>query len=63
MGATALISLVLTLLQSILAAAHVGGVPSDVIAAIDGATQNLIKVQGLPVTYSNLESLRVQTKW
>jgi hypothetical protein len=63
MGATALIALIVTLLQSVLAAAKVGGVPADVIALIEGAIANLLKVQGTDVTYSQLESLRVKTEW
>lgn len=63
MGAAALISLILTLLQSILAAAKVSGVPQDVIALIQGAVSNLLKVQGTDVSYAQLESLRVKTEW
>lgn len=63
MGAAALISLIVTLLQSVLSAAKVGGVPMDVIALIEGAVANLLKVQGTDVTYSQLESLRVKTEW
>jgi hypothetical protein len=63
MGATILISLVLTLLQSILSAAKVGGVAPDVIGNIEAAVTSLLAVQGTPVTFSQLESLRVTTKW
>jgi hypothetical protein len=63
MGATTLISLVLTLLQSILSAAKVGGVAPEVIANIEAAMANLLAVQGTPVTFAQLESLRVTTKW
>jgi hypothetical protein len=42
MGAAGLISLVLSLLQSILAAAKVGGVAPEVIANIEGAVSNLL---------------------
>jgi hypothetical protein len=63
MGATTLISLVLTLLQSVLSAAKVGGVAPEVIANIEAAVANLLTVQGTPVTFSQLESLRVTTKW
>lgn len=63
MGASVLISLVITLLQSVLAAAKVSGTPTDVIALIEAAVQNLLKVQGTDVTYSQLESLRVKTEW
>ncbi|MGA3194865.1 MAG: hypothetical protein ABSD39_07640 [Terriglobales bacterium] len=63
MGAAGLISLVLSLLQSILAAAKVGGVAPDVIANIEGAVSNLLAVEGTPVTFAQLEGLRVTTKW
>ena len=63
MGATVLISLAITLLQSVLEAAKVTGVPADVVAMLEAAVANLLKVQGTDVTYSQLESLRVQTKW
>lgn len=63
MGATVLISLILTLLQSVLTSAKVGGVPAEVVALIEAAVANLMKVQGTDVTYSQLESLRVKTEW
>jgi hypothetical protein len=63
MGATALIAVILGLLQSILAAAKVQGVPADVVALIEAAVNNLLQVQGTPVTYSQLEDLRVTTEW
>ena len=63
MGATTLISLVLTLLQSVLSAAKVGGIAPEVIGNLEAAVANLLAVQGTPVTYAQLESLRVTTKW
>jgi hypothetical protein len=63
MGAASLIGLVLTLLQSVLASAKVGGVAPEVITLIEGAVANLLQVQGTPVTFSQLESLRVKTEW
>ena len=63
MGAATLISLVLSLLQSILASAKVSGVGPDVIANIEGAVSHLLAVQGTPVTFAQLEGLRVTTKW
>ncbi len=63
MGATTLISLVLTLLQSVLSAAKVGGVAPEVVANIEAAVANLVAVQGTPVTFAQLEGLRVTTKW
>jgi hypothetical protein len=63
MGATSLISLVLTLLQSILEAAKVGGVAPEVISNVESAIASLLAVQGTSVTYSQLEGLRVTTKW
>ena len=63
MGAATLVNLVLTLLQSVLASAKVGGLAPDVIANIEGAVASLLAVQGTPVTYAQLEGLRVTTKW
>ena len=63
MGATTLISLVLTLLQSILTSAQVGGVAPEAIANVEAAIANLLAVQGTPVTFAQLEKLRVTTKW
>lgn len=63
MGAATLISLVLALLQSVLASAKVGGLAPDLIANIEAAVTNLMAVQGTPVTFEQLEGLRVTTKW
>jgi hypothetical protein len=63
MGATTLISLVLALLESVLAAAKVGGVAPQVVANIEAAVASLLAVQGTPVTFAQLEGLRVTTKW
>ena len=63
MGAATLISLILTLLQSILAAAKVGGVAPTVVSNIEAAVASLLAVQGTPVTFAQLEGLRVTTKW
>lgn len=63
MGATTLIALIATLLQSVLSAAKVGGVPAEIVTLIEGALANILKVQGTDVSYSQLESLRVKTEW
>jgi hypothetical protein len=63
MGAASLISLVLSLLQSVLAAAKVSGSAPDVVTNIEGAVSHLLAVQGTPVTFAQLEGLRVTTKW
>lgn len=63
MGAATLISLALTLLQSVLASAKVGGVAPDVLANIEASIASLLKVKGTPVTFGQLEDLRVTTKW
>lgn len=63
MGAATLISLVLSLLQSILVSAKVGGATADVITNLEGAVTSLLAVQGTPVTFAQLEGLRVTTKW
>jgi hypothetical protein len=63
MAATTLISLVLTLLQSILESAKVGGLAPEAVANIEAAVASLLSVQGTPVTFAQLEGLRVTTKW
>lgn len=63
MGAATLISLILTLLQSVLAAAKVGGMAPELIDNIEAAVASLLTVQGTPVTFDQLESLRVTTRW
>lgn len=63
MGAATLISLALTLLQSVLASAKVGGIAPEIIANIEASIANLLKVKGTPVTFGQLEDLRVTTKW
>jgi hypothetical protein len=63
MGAATLISLIVSLLQSVLASAKIGGVAPDVIANMEGAVTHLLAVQGTPVTFAQLEGLRVTTKW
>lgn len=63
MGATTLISLALALLNSVLSAAKIGGVPTEIVDLLSGAIANLMKVQGTDVTYSQLENLRVHTEW
>ena len=63
MGAATLISLVLVLLQSVLSSAKVGGVAPELIANIEAAIASLLRVKGTSVSYAQLESLRVTTKW
>jgi hypothetical protein len=63
MGAATLISLIVSLLQSILASVKIGGAAPEVIANIEGAVTSLLAVQGTPVTFAQLEGLRVTTKW
>jgi hypothetical protein len=63
MGAATLIGMIVTLLQSILAAAKMGGVAPQIIGNIEAAVASLLAVQGTPVTFAQLEGLRVTTKW
>ena len=46
MGASALIALVLSLLQSVLSAAKIGGVPAEVVTLIEGAVSNHLEGSG-----------------
>lgn len=63
MGAATLINLVLLLLSSILESAKVGGMAPELIANVEAAIASLTKVIGTPVTYQQLEGLRVKTTW
>jgi hypothetical protein len=63
MGAATLIGMIVTLLQSILAAAKMGGVAPQIVGNIEAAVASLLAVQGTPVTFAQLEGLRVTTKW
>lgn len=63
MGAATLINLVLLLLSSILESAKVGGMAPELIANVEAAIASLTKVIGTPVTFQQLESLRVKTTW
>ena len=63
MGAATLVSLIVALLQSVLVSAKIGGVAPEVIANMEAAVKHLLAVQGTPVTFAQLEGLRVTTKW
>lgn len=58
-----IIDLVLVLLGNQLAAAKANGLAQEIVADIEAAIASLTKVQGTPVTYAQLESLRVAPKW
>ena len=57
------IDLVLSLLASILSTATKNGAAAEIIAGIQSAIDALTKVQGTPVTYGQLESMRVEPEW
>jgi hypothetical protein len=65
MTAAAMVQLALGLLQLVLN--HVKGsnadVASEITQGIENAIASLEAVQGTPVTYEQLESLRVEPKW
>ena len=66
MTAASLVNLALGLLQVVLGNLKAGPVTSELQTAVSGleaAIANLQTVQGTPVTYTQLESLRVQPKW
>ena len=58
-----IIELVLSLLGTALQAAKVNNVATDIVQGIEAAVEALQKVQGTPVTYGQLESLRIKPKW
>jgi hypothetical protein len=58
-----IIDLVLSLLGTALTAAKANNVALDVVQGIEAAVAALQKVQGTPVTYGQLEGLRVKPQW
>lgn len=67
MSAASIIQFALGLLQVVLGNLKLSGnVTSELqtaITGIEGAIANLEAVQGTPVTFAQLESLRIQPKW
>ena len=57
------IELALSLLSGVLTEAKVGGLPANIIAEIEAAVAAVAKVQGTPVTFGQLETLRIKTQW
>jgi hypothetical protein len=57
------IDLALNLLQGILASASIKGLAPEIVKDIEAAVAALAKVQGTPVTYGQLEGLRVKAEW
>jgi hypothetical protein len=51
------------LLQGILSEAGVHGLAEEVVAEVKAALDGLLKVKGSPVTYGQLEGLRVKAEW
>lgn len=58
-----IIELVLSLLSNLLPQLTKSGVPAEVIADVQAAITSLTNVQNTPVTYAQLESLRVKATW
>lgn len=66
MTASGIISLSLALLQLVLGNLKSNTTTTNldtIISGIEAAIANLQAVQGTPVTYSQLESLRIEPKW
>jgi hypothetical protein len=66
MTAAAIIQLSLSLLQLVLGSLKQNSATQNldtIIQGIEAAIANLQAVQGTPVTYDQLESLRVEPKW
>jgi len=66
MNAAGIIQLVLSLLSLVLGSLKSGTVTTELqqaIAGIEAAITNLEAVQGTPVTFQQLESLRIEPKW
>lgn len=63
MNATTYIKIALGLLKIVLDSAGVQGLAGEVVADVQAAVDKLQSVQGKPVTWQQLDSLRVQPKW
>jgi hypothetical protein len=63
MNATGYISIALGLLKIVLEHANVQGIAADVVGEIQAAVDKLETVKGTPVTWQQLDSLRVTPKW
>ncbi len=57
------IDLALTLLEGVLKQANANKLATEVVADVEAAVALLAKVKGTPVTYGQLESLRVKPEW
>ncbi len=58
-----IIELVLSLLGMALTSAKANSVAIEIVAGIEEAIKALEKVQGTPVTYGQLEGLRIKPQW
>lgn len=66
MTASGIITLALSLLQLVVGNLKSSTTTNDlstIIAGLESAIAKLQEVQGTPVTYAQLESLRVEPKW
>jgi hypothetical protein len=57
------IELAISLLQGILSSAQVQGLAPEIIADVEAALAKLTAVHNTPVTFQQLESLRVKPQW
>ena len=57
------IALALELAQQVLAEAKVGGLAAEIIADLEAAVAALLKVQNTPVTFAQLQNLRIKAQW
>ncbi len=57
------IGLVLTLLDGVLQSAKANNVSIEIVQGVEAAIAALSKVHGTPVTFEQLESLRVKPEW
>lgn len=57
------IGLALSILEAVLTSAKANNVAIEVVQGVEAAVLALQKVRGTPVTFGQLEGLRVQPKW
>ena len=57
------IGLALSILQAVLSSAKANNLAIEIVQGVEAAVTALQKVQGTPVTFGQLEGIRVTPKW
>jgi hypothetical protein len=57
------IGLALSILEAVLSSAKANNLAVEIVQGVEAAVAALVKVRNTPVSFGQLEGLRVQTKW